>query len=437
MIRKFNSKVMSLILLTSILVSSCSKEQLSKANNDLLTNSKSSLASTQVNAVGEQLKTQRINISSGQGFYQDYSGTGSQGYFRDETRIVGIYNNPGPQYHMYRCKFNHLDIPNEKITNVRLNITLAKSIFSQSDPSYVQVQIPYASCNNAVSWGNTEQSGFATLKSCIENAYLVTTYSVSSGGTGQVSYSRDINSTSSPNLTALLQNKSDFTFGMFSLLTGNAVRIADISVDITYKVPDEIYTGAMTSIAGIAYNLQDNMTYFWTLSGKVIKSGSPSSLNGSSQNYTLTQGRKYTAIADIGISDKNIYYVWYKDGYMAVGYGPSSLENWMAPKRYLLPSGKAYADIVGIDYSKYDNRWHTFYKDGTFSIGSSTDLGQYSRGALQAYSLPPGEVTNNIAGIATYPDNNSSSFYVWYASDKISAGHNVNLNDVMNIKPID
>jgi len=116
---------------------------------------------------------------------------------------------------------------------VRLNLTIKPGLGSQWDPSYVQVQIPYASCNDVIPWGIITQDQYASLVNCIENAYLVTTYSVSLGAL-QAFYQRDINAGTSPNFTALLQNPTDFTFGMFSLLYPNVVTIADISVDVTY-----------------------------------------------------------------------------------------------------------------------------------------------------------------------------------------------------------
>lgn len=183
-----------------------------------------------------QTNTVHLNFNNVQGFYQDYYSGGGTYYTDNNSRLVGIFNLPNPRYQMLRYKFSHPNIPNNKITNVKLNLTIASSVYSGSDPSYVQVQIPYSSCNNSVSWSNTSQSGFQSLQNCIENAYLVTTYSVASGGTGQANYSRNINNTSSPNLTALLQDPYDFTFAMFSQLSYNAVRIAAISVDITYNL---------------------------------------------------------------------------------------------------------------------------------------------------------------------------------------------------------
>jgi hypothetical protein len=295
MTRKFNFKMLGVILSAGIILSSCSKDKIKKENNAALANSKSSIVSVQQNAAGEQTITRRINASP-QGFFQDMS---NSVYSNDPSYVIGSYNLPGPQYHLYRCRFDHADIPNDKITNVRLNLTIQPSIYSSSDPSYVQVQIPYASCNNPVPWGTPTQAQYAALKSCIENAYLVTTYSVATGAL-QAFYQRDFSTATSPSLATLLQSPTSFTFGMFSLLSSNAVRIASVTVDVTYTTT--VNTGTFADMAGMDFEPSTGKAYFWDRSGKVTSSNTRATVDGQVQTYTLPAGKTYTNVVDMAIA---------------------------------------------------------------------------------------------------------------------------------------
>lgn len=422
MLLKFNFKILGIMISACTILYSCSKNKGLEEKNTSLATSKSNIISMQTNVAGEQTITRRINATS-QGFVENWNSLGNYTYGNDPSYIIGMYNLPSAQYHLYRCKFEHPDIPNNKITNVRLNLTIQPSIYSSNNPSYVQVQIPYASCNNPVPWGTPTQAQYASLKSCIENAYLVTTYSVASNAL-QAFYQRDINSTSSPNLSALLQNETNFTFGMFSILSNNAVKIASVTVDVTYTATSP--TGTFASMAGIDLDLGSttNTVYFWDRLGKVTNSNLVTVIDGQPQNYTLPSGKNYADIIDVGIANTHKSYVWYKDGTMSVGNSITNLGNYIAPKNYVLPAGKIPSDIVGIAISGYNGHCYAFYKNGTFSEGNSTDLGAYS--GPQSYAVPPGKTYTDIVSIGntavTVP-----LFVAWYSDNTVSTGPATNL----------
>lgn len=420
MIRKFDFKMLGIILSAGILLSSCSKDKIKKESNEVLNASKSSIVSVQRNAAGEQIITRRINASP-QGFFQDMSSSGNYAYSNDPSYVIGSCNLPGPQYHLYRCRFDHADIPNDKITNVKLNLTIQPSIYSSSNPSYVQVQIPYASCNNSVPWGTPTQAQYAALKSCIENAYLVTTYSVATGAL-QAFYQRDFNTATSPSLATLLQSPTSFTFGMFSLLSSNAVRIASVTVDVTYTAT--VNTGTFADMAGMDFEPSTGKAYFWDRSGKVTSSNTRATVEGQVQTYTLPSGKSYTNVVDMAIATTGKAYVWYKDGTMSVGNSISNLGNFVAPKPYALPSGKSPADIAGIGISASNGRCYAFYKNGTYSEGNSTNLGAYA--GPQSYSLPPGKTYADILAIGD-GSAGSLNFTAWYTDNTVSAGPPTNL----------
>lgn len=222
--KKINPSLIVIALLASTVLTYCTKRDInaSPAVNRI---------TTEKGASASPLATHVLRVNgSPQGFlYDEFTGY----YSNNNDRSVGEFCGATCTQRYLRYRFNHSTIPNSKITNVRLNLTIKPFFGSQWDPSYVQVQIPYASCNDAIPWGIITQDQYSSLVHCIENAYLVTTYSVSQGAL-QAFYQRDINTGTSPNFIALLQNPTDFTFGMFTLLTNNIVTIADISVDITY-----------------------------------------------------------------------------------------------------------------------------------------------------------------------------------------------------------
>ncbi len=95
------------------------------------------------------------------------------------------------------------------------------------------------------------------------------------------------------------------------------------------------------------------------------------------------RARSPSDIAGIAFLPTNNYvYAWYKDGYVSVGStgdlgkhtGPGKY--WSAQKPYNLPPGKTTADIVDMEMKRSNSRVYTWYRDGTYSIGKSWDLGR-------------------------------------------------------------
>ena len=188
-------------------------------------------------------------------------------------------------------------------------------------------------------------------------------------------------------------------------------------------------SGTLSTMAGIDIGT-DDAVYFWGLSGQVTK-GNSTTIYGPMSLYVLPSNKTYSQVIDMGISNAGYSYVWYTDGIMSVG-SVNNLGNFIAPKPYVLPSGKVPADIAGIAIQKSNDHCFAFYKNGTFSEGNSTNLGAYA--SPQPYSIPAGESYANIVDIGIAAS--SGWFYAWYADNKMSVGTKTNLNSYIALKPM-
>lgn len=181
-------------------------------------------------------------------------------------------------------------------------------------------------------------------------------------------------------------------------------------------------SGSISTMAGADIGIDDG-SFYWGLSGNVTR-GNSTRIYGEMNTYSLVAGKTPADVAEIGIANTNLVYVWYKDGYVGTGgfYQLNTYPTLNTRYPYALPAGKTPANIVGISISKQDGRCYAWYNDGTYSVGNSTDLGYYS--ASQTYTLPAGKSYSDIraVGIAETSDWR----YFWYKDNTVSVGSNSN-----------
>ena len=167
---------------------------------------------------------------------------------------------------------------------------------------------------------------------------------------------------------------------------------------------------------------------YWGQNGTVTK-GTLTSISGSTVDYRLFSNQwnnqTYSQIIGTAISRKGWTYVWYDDGIMTVG-SKTDLGNRIYPKTYKIPErvhgvpDKRPSDIVAIAVSKVNDHFFTFYNDGTYSEGESTNLGVFSQ-REERYVLPANKAYSDIVDVSISP--NTNKFYVWYKDGTMSAGN--------------
>jgi hypothetical protein len=117
------------------------------------------------------------------------------------------------------------------------------------------------------------------------------------------------------------------------------------------------------------------------------------------------------------MTNANRCYAWYKDGSMSAGTS-TNLGSFVGPKNYLLPLGKSPSDIVAITIDKITDWCTAWYNDGTASVGNSTDLGAYITSFN--YTIAPNKSYSDIAEIGTAGSTNY--YYIWYKDWSMSVG---------------
>lgn len=225
-------------------------------------------------------------------------------------------------------------------------------------------------------------------------------------------------------------------------------------------------------IVGIAIACLDGHTYVWYRDG-TVSSGSSADLDRARApyTYTLPPGKTPTDVVDMGIAKDDRVYAWYRDAKVSSGttndldryralYGYSvvteippipaktprdivamaidcsddhvfawykdgtvssgtstNLDVYRKLYRYALPTGKTTSDIVGVGIAN-DDHVFAWYRDGTVSSGTSEDLDKYRK--PYGYTLPPGKTPNNIVAMAIACSDNS--VYTWYRDGTVSSG---------------
>jgi hypothetical protein len=144
--------------------------------------------------------------------------------------------------------------------------------------------------------------------------------------------------------------------------------------------------------------------------------------------YALPPGKSPRDIVGMGIAGDDHVYAWYRDGTVSSGTS-TDLDRYRPPSRYSLAPGRSPADVMAIDIACSDDHVYVWYSDGTVSSGTSTDLDKYR--PPSRYVLPAGSAPRNIVemGIAR-----NDHVYAWYTDRAISAGTTTRLQQ-HKIKP--
>lgn len=185
-------------------------------------------------------------------------------------------------------------------------------------------------------------------------------------------------------------------------------------------------------IVGMSIACSNDHTYTWYVRGNVTEGSS--GVLGAIQpyspptRYSLPPGKTPGDVVGMGIAGDDHVYAWYRDGTVSAGTS-TDLDRYRPPSRYSLAPGKSPADVLAIDIACSDDHVYVWYSDRTVSSGTSTDLDKYR--ARYRYSLPPGRVPRDLVetGIAR-----NDHVYAWYADRAISSGTSSKLDQYV-IKP--
>lgn len=134
-------------------------------------------------------------------------------------------------------------------------------------------------------------------------------------------------------------------------------------------------------------------------------------------SYKLPAGKTPNDIVAMAIagSDDHVY-AWYKDGTVSSGTS-TNLEAYRKPYRYEIRDGETPGNIVGIAIAKSDDRVYAWYDDGTVSSGTTSNLS--SARHRYDYTLPPGKSPDDIVDMDIAPDDH---VFVWYKDGTASSG---------------
>lgn len=153
----------------------------------------------------------------------------------------------------------------------------------------------------------------------------------------------------------------------------------------------------------------------------------------------LTVGvQRHTPIVGIGINKDNKVHTWYANGTVSIG-ATNHLDQYEPPVPYSLPAGRKPADIVGMSIAS-NGMVYTWYRKGgelTRSIGTATDLEQYEKQTTSCkvdnpapdckdIALSGGRSVYNIVGIGIAKSNDH--VYTWYDDGTYSVGYSLDLD---------
>ncbi len=174
----------------------------------------------------------------------------------------------------------------------------------------------------------------------------------------------------------------------------------------------------------------------------VVSSGISSKLDYYSSPYTFYLVDQHQVminpndIVGMGIAGSNDHvYVWYKDGTVSSG-SSSNLTKYRNPYKFTLPpKGSVVAmegitqpvytpqDIVGMGIAGSNDHVYVWYADGFVSAGNSSNLAAYRK--PYRYVLPDGKKPDDIVGMGIA--GSDDHVYVWYKDGTVSAGNSWDL----------
>ena len=179
-------------------------------------------------------------------------------------------------------------------------------------------------------------------------------------------------------------------------------------------------------IVGMSIACSDDHVYTWYVGGNVTEGAS--SILGAirpyvpATRYSLPPGKSPRDILGVGIAGDDHVYVWYRDGTVSSGTS-TDLDRFRPPARYSLAPGRSPGDVVAIDIACSDDHVYVWYSDGTMSSGTSTDLDRYQ--ARRPYSLPANATARDLVEIGIARNDH---VYAWYTDRSISSGTSTRLD---------
>ena len=152
----------------------------------------------------------------------------------------------------------------------------------------------------------------------------------------------------------------------------------------------------------------------WYVNGTVSKGHSDEmDYYSAPQPYTVPEGQSPETIRAIAIAkgSKKVY-AWYDDGSRSAGtIYDLDAHFYYDDKPYTLPEGKSIKEIVGIGIAKSGDKVHTWYEDGTYSVGRTWDLGAHSEGEAEPFQVPTSKTAYMIRGMAI---SNNNRPFCWF-----------------------
>jgi len=169
-------------------------------------------------------------------------------------------------------------------------------------------------------------------------------------------------------------------------------------------------------IVGVGINKSTNQVHTW-YDNSVLTIGTRSDLDAVSQHpqfpdlpmrfYNSATGRSPSQIVAMMINPNGNVHTWYDDGTASIG-SISDLDSLQAPQSYQLPSGKTPDDIVAVA-SRPGGGVFAYYTDGTFSEGWFNDLDLYQ--PPRPFQTGNGRDPTSILGIDTYNNGQTLTLF--------------------------
>ncbi|MFO0555718.1 MAG: serine hydrolase domain-containing protein [Polyangiaceae bacterium] len=117
-------------------------------------------------------------------------------------------------------------------------------------------------------------------------------------------------------------------------------------------------------------------------------------------------------------------YAWYANGYMSIGTS-TDLDQYTPIEPYSLPPGQTASDVLGIAIAS-TNKVYSWYRDGTRAIGTPQDLGAESSG--EEFAIPKDWDYADIAAIGIRKSDDH--VFSWHRTGKVLEGNSLDLNAV-------
>lgn len=197
---------------------------------------------------------------------------------------------------------------------------------------------------------------------------------------------------------------------------GSSRELSSKRAPYQYSLPDG---KAPTDIVGIGVDGGNDFVFAFYADG-TVSAGTSHDLGSrrKPQPFTLPKGKTPHDIVDVGIDgSNNLVVAWYRDGTVSAG-SSHDLASRRPPEPYVLPQGKAPADIVGIGVDGFvsDDQEPTRQLGEVFGEvleGKYVDAALRTAKAAQAYFGGRGSIC-----------------FAWYKDGTVSAGSSTNLAEV-------